>query len=31
VQDELTELLRRRRKVLNDQPDNFAIFGTDTS
>ena len=30
VQDELTELLRRRRKVLNDKPDNFAIFGTDT-
>jgi putative ABC transport system permease protein len=30
VQDELTELLRRRRKVLNQNPDNFAIFGTDT-
>jgi putative ABC transport system permease protein len=30
VQDELTELLRRRRKVLNEKPDNFAIFGTDT-
>jgi putative ABC transport system permease protein len=30
VVDELTELLRRRRKVLNDQPDNFSIFGTDT-
>ena len=30
VEDELTELLRRRRKVLNDKPDNFAIFGTDT-
>ena len=30
VEDELTELLRRRRKVLNDAPDNFAIFGTDT-
>jgi len=30
VEDELTELLRRRRKVLNDQPDNFSIFGTDT-
>ena len=29
VQDELTELLRRRRKVLNEKPDNFAIFGTD--
>jgi putative ABC transport system permease protein len=30
VEDELTELLRRLRKVRNDQPDNFAIFGTDT-
>ncbi len=30
VQDELTELLRRRRKVLNEKPDNFAIFGTDS-
>jgi putative ABC transport system permease protein len=30
VEDELTELLRRRRKVLNAAPDNFAIFGTDT-
>ena len=30
VEDELTELLRRRRKVANDKPDNFAIFGTDT-
>ena len=30
VVDELTELLRRRRKVLNEKPDNFAIFGTDT-
>ncbi len=30
VEDELTELLRRRRKVLNDHPDNFSIFGTDT-
>jgi putative ABC transport system permease protein len=30
VEDELTELLRRRRKVLNDAEDNFAIFGTDT-
>jgi putative ABC transport system permease protein len=30
VQEELTELLRRRRKVHNDAPDNFAIFGTDT-
>jgi putative ABC transport system permease protein len=30
VEDELRELLRRRRKVLNDKPDNFAIFGTDS-
>jgi putative ABC transport system permease protein len=30
VEDELTELLRRRRRVPNDKPDNFAIFGTDT-
>jgi putative ABC transport system permease protein len=30
VEDELTEMLRRRRKVLNDMPDNFSIFGTDT-
>jgi putative ABC transport system permease protein len=30
VEDELTELLRRRRKVHNEAPDNFAIFGTDT-
>lgn len=30
VQDELTELLRRRRKVANEAPDNFSIFGTDT-
>jgi putative ABC transport system permease protein len=30
VQEELTELLRRRRKVANDAPDNFAIFGTDS-
>ena len=30
VKDELTELLRRRRKVPNEAPDNFAIFGTDT-
>jgi putative ABC transport system permease protein len=30
VEDELTELLRRRRKVVNEKPDNFAIFGTDT-
>ncbi|HEX3969113.1 MAG TPA: ABC transporter permease [Edaphobacter sp.] len=30
VEDELTELLRRRRKVANAAADNFAIFGTDT-
>jgi putative ABC transport system permease protein len=30
VNDELTELLRRRRKVANEKPDNFSIFGTDT-
>ncbi len=30
VTDELTELLRRRRRVANEKPDNFAIFGTDT-
>jgi putative ABC transport system permease protein len=30
VEDELTELLRRRRKVTNSAPDNFAIFGTDS-
>jgi putative ABC transport system permease protein len=30
VEDELTELLRRRRKVLNAAPDNFSIFSTDT-
>jgi putative ABC transport system permease protein len=30
VEDELRELLRRRRKVMNDKPDNFAIFGTDS-
>jgi putative ABC transport system permease protein len=30
VEDELTELLRRRRRVLNQNPDNFSIFGTDT-
>jgi putative ABC transport system permease protein len=30
VTDELTELLRRRRKVANEKPDNFAIFGTDS-
>ena len=30
VEDSLTELLRRRRKVANEKPDNFAVFGTDT-
>ena len=30
VQDEVTELMRRRRKVPNAAPDNFAIFGTDS-
>jgi putative ABC transport system permease protein len=30
VQDEVTELMRRRRKVANAAPDNFAVFGTDT-
>ncbi len=30
VEDELTDLLRRRRKVPNAAPDNFAIFGTDS-
>ncbi len=30
VEDELTELLRRRRKVANAAQDNFAIFGTDS-
>lgn len=30
VQDEVTELLRRRRKVANAAADNFAVFGTDT-
>jgi len=30
VEDALTELLRRRRKVANAAPDNFAIFGTDS-
>ena len=30
VTDEITELLRRRRKVHVEQPDNFAIFGPDS-
>ena len=30
VEDEIRELLRRRRKVHNDQEDNFAIFGSDS-
>ena len=30
VNDELTELLRSRRKVKNEAPDNFSIFGTDS-
>ena len=28
--DEITELLRRRRKVRNEAEDNFAIFGSDS-
>ncbi|MHB8890102.1 MAG: ABC transporter permease [Acidobacteriaceae bacterium] len=30
VEDEIREVLRRRRKVRVDQPDNFAIFGADS-
>ena len=30
VEDEIRELLRRRRKVHNDAEDNFAIFGADS-
>lgn len=30
VEDEVRELLRRRRKVRVDQPDNFEIFGPDS-
>jgi putative ABC transport system permease protein len=30
VIDEITDLLRRRRKVHNEQEDNFAIFGADS-
>jgi putative ABC transport system permease protein len=30
VIDEVTDLLRRRRKVHNEQDDNFSIFGSDS-
>ncbi len=30
VQDEIRELMRHRRKVRNEQEDNFAIFGSDS-
>ena len=30
VSDEVTDLLRRRRRVANEKPDNFAIFGMDS-
>jgi putative ABC transport system permease protein len=30
VEDEIREMLRRRRKVRNDQEDNFSIFGSDS-
>jgi len=30
VEDEIREMLRRRRKVRNEQEDNFSIFGSDS-